>query len=32
MKPLKYTGMDYAAYGVLAVYLGIAIAFRAAGL
>ncbi len=32
MKPLKYTGMDYVAYGVLAVYLGIAIAFRAAGL
>jgi energy-coupling factor transport system permease protein len=31
MKPLKYTGHDYAAYGVLVVYLGIAIAFRVLG-
>ena len=32
MKPLKYTGKDRAAYGVLAVYLAVAIAFRAAGI
>ncbi len=28
MKPLKYTGKDYAAYGVLVVYLGVSIACR----
>ena len=32
MKPLKYTGKDRAAKGVLAVYLAVAIAFRAAGI
>lgn len=32
MKPLKYAGRDYTAYGVLLAYLGIAIAFRAVGI
>ena len=32
MKPLKYAGCDYLAYGVLALYLAVAIAFRAVGI
>lgn len=32
MKPLHYEKRDYVAYGVLLVYLGIAVAFRAIGI
>lgn len=32
MKPLKYSGRDFFAYGMLAVYLGIAVAFRVTGI
>lgn len=32
MKPLKYNGRDYLAYGVLIAYLGIAAAFRVVGI
>ncbi|MDO5136259.1 MAG: energy-coupling factor transporter transmembrane component T [Eubacteriales bacterium] len=32
MKPLKYKQRDYGAYGVMALYMGIAIAFRMAGI
>lgn len=32
MKPLKYKGRDYLAYAALVIYLGIAIAFRVAGI
>lgn len=32
MKPLKYKGRDFCAYAVLVIYLGIAIAFRIAGI
>lgn len=32
MKPLKYAFRDWAAYGILAVYMGIAIGFRIAGI
>ena len=32
MKPLKYAGRDYAAYGILTGYLAIAILFRVVGI
>lgn len=32
MKPLKYAGRDYAAYGILTAYLAIAILFRVVGI
>lgn len=32
MKPLKYEGRDYAAYGLLLAYLGIAVGFRVIGI
>ena len=32
MKPLQYAGRDYAAYGILVVYLAIAILFRVVGI
>ena len=32
MKPLKYEGRDYAAYGILTGYLAIAILFRVVGI
>ena len=32
MKPLHYEKRDYLAYGILVVYLGIAVAFRAVGI
>ena len=32
MKPLKYASRDWIAFGILALYMGIAIGFRIAGL
>ena len=32
MKPLHYEKRDYAAYGILVVYLAVGVAFRVAGL